>query len=110
MSSEEEAQVFRGGAAIEAISENQHRKKKKPVKGPDAESRALRDQKDGPGGVRALQDSENGPSIKNEIRDGEGDAISRAMQDAQAHGESGGWRPGDGGYAGIARCRCAGHR
>jgi hypothetical protein len=96
MSSEEDAQVFRGGVAIDAITENVHRKKKKPVMAPDADSRALHDQKDGPGGIRALQDSDNGPSIKNEIRDGEGDAIGRAMHDADARGEAGGWGQGDG--------------
>jgi len=50
--SEEEAQVFRGGHSVEtAISEHSARKKKKPVKGPAADTRSLKDQKDGPGGT-----------------------------------------------------------
>ena len=71
--SEEEAQVFRGGHAVEtAINEHSARKKKKPVTGPKLDAVSLQDQKDGPGGTRSLQDSRDGPSISNAIRDAEG--------------------------------------
>ncbi|MEY3789859.1 MAG: hypothetical protein RLZ09_695, partial [Pseudomonadota bacterium] len=56
--SEEEAQVFRGGHAVEkAVSEHAARKKKKPVTGPKVDAVSLQDQKDGPSSTRSMNDS-----------------------------------------------------
>ena len=61
--SEEEAQVFRGGHAVEkAVSEHAARKKKKPVTGPKVDALSLQDQKDGPSSTRSMNYSHDGPS------------------------------------------------